>query len=563
MRIGGGGLASRRTPWRRIVITICLALIAGAITRQLLRAAEHAAEDLSATPTADEDADPRPLGNATATTSNRTIPSTPAMSTTSTRTVPSMPATSASSLNRTEPSTSPVPCPPVTLASLKAAALDIEEYANGLVIDIAEEYGDVDFLRSAIWTSPDTARALGSRLAAKLLLGTLSDCNDGSPPSSPRFAFGGYSVTVGRGNYHSQSWPNIAGARLGSLFKAMGNSLETNNHGHGGAPSLPYGWCLATILGDDADLVSWEFTLNEQKTRANSEVYLREALSLPSKPAVLFSDNRWTPRLNPRYTMLQQYSKQGWPVLVLDVMGALSLATARGINVSVALPEEGRRKSPLPLETLATLLPKMRLAQLGFKRIRENPDAILPLPGALRMSMKRLQEQGLVNVTVINGLGEEAPCTVSNWHPGWRIQKIAGDALALFVAGEIAKAVPTLLEEEFSYEAGAQNNERAVSKQLVAKLHSFLPSSSQPNYTLPTPGAGCGPGLLCRNDLSDSNYTKNILGRSPQVVACETSFEPRRQLDRGLFIGNGRWERTAPPADLTSIVHSRKCGVSS
>merc|ERR1711965_818965 len=99
----------------------------------------------------------------------------------------------------------------------------------------------------------------------------------------------------------------------------------------------------------------------------------------------------------------------------------------------------------------------MRLAQLGFKRIRENPDAILPLPGALRMSMKRLQEQGLVNVTVINGLGEEAPCTVSNWHPGWRIQKIAGDALALFVAGEIAKAVPTLLEEEFSYEAGAQN----------------------------------------------------------------------------------------------------------
>jgi hypothetical protein len=62
-------------------------------------------------------------------------------------------------------------------------------------------------------------------------------------------SFGGYSVTVGRGNYYHQSYPFVMEKVLQPLFKDMDLELIVRNSAIGGIPSFPYGWCLPNFFG--------------------------------------------------------------------------------------------------------------------------------------------------------------------------------------------------------------------------------------------------------------------------------------------------------------------------
>eukprot|EP00984_Skeletonema_dohrnii_P032179 scaffold25748_cov67-Skeletonema_dohrnii-CCMP3373.AAC.3 len=78
-------------------------------------------------------------------------------------------------------------------------------------------------------------------------------------------AFGGYSVTVGRGNHFEQSYPFIMEKILAPILALppLGVKLVVRNSAIGGIPSFPYGWCLPNFLGEDADAVSWDYGMNE------------------------------------------------------------------------------------------------------------------------------------------------------------------------------------------------------------------------------------------------------------------------------------------------------------
>lgn len=123
-------------------------------------------------------------------------------------------------------------------------------------------------------------------------------------------AFAGYSVTVGRGNHLEQSYPFVLEKILSPILQLspFNTKLIVRNSAIGGIPSFPYGWCLSNFLGDDSDLVSWDYGMNEGNGATGLESYLRQALLMPkSPPLFVLLDVKSGKRLN----MLQKYVDLG------------------------------------------------------------------------------------------------------------------------------------------------------------------------------------------------------------------------------------------------------------
>jgi hypothetical protein len=119
------------------------------------------------------------------------------------------------------------------------------------------------------------------------------------------FAFGGYSVTAGRGNFFSQSFPFVMKRMLDKPFKLAGIDLQLINAAIGGVPSFPYGWCLSNFWGADPDVVSWDYSMNEAGGIPEGlEAYLRHVLQLPRLPKLLVKD---THLASSRRDLIRQY----------------------------------------------------------------------------------------------------------------------------------------------------------------------------------------------------------------------------------------------------------------
>jgi hypothetical protein len=94
------------------------------------------------------------------------------------------------------------------------------------------------------------------------------------------FSFAGYSVTVGRGNHYEQSYPFVLERILQPLLLSELNiQLTVRNAAIGGIPSFPYGFCLPHFLGYDANVVSWDYSMNEGKGSTVLEAYIRQSQS--------------------------------------------------------------------------------------------------------------------------------------------------------------------------------------------------------------------------------------------------------------------------------------------
>ncbi len=96
-----------------------------------------------------------------------------------------------------------------------------------------------------------------------------------------RVAFGGYSVTAGRGNQFEQSFPFQLQRVLETAFKVSGiPELHVRNAAIGGCPAFPYGWCMTNFWGTEPDVVSWDYSMNEAGGLPEGlEAYVRHLLS--------------------------------------------------------------------------------------------------------------------------------------------------------------------------------------------------------------------------------------------------------------------------------------------
>ncbi|KAL7503421.1 hypothetical protein ACHAXN_001231 [Cyclotella atomus] len=122
-------------------------------------------------------------------------------------------------------------------------------------------------------------------------------------------SFGGYSVTVGRGNHFSQSFPFVFQRIIRPLLLSSLNiDLIIRNSAIGGIPSFPYGWCLPNFLGRDSHGISWDYGMNEGNGGEGLESYLRNGLSNIKQvlPMFVMVDMKKT-----RMNVLQYYVENG------------------------------------------------------------------------------------------------------------------------------------------------------------------------------------------------------------------------------------------------------------
>lgn len=125
-------------------------------------------------------------------------------------------------------------------------------------------------------------------------------------------AFGGYSITVGRGNNFTQSYPFIVQGILKPLLKSFGVDLVVRNAAIGGIPSFPYGWCMPNFLGEGADLIGWDFSMNEGNSAVGLEAYLRSGMMLNKlskniAPMLMMLDQK-----SARVNVLKKYVEMGY-----------------------------------------------------------------------------------------------------------------------------------------------------------------------------------------------------------------------------------------------------------
>lgn len=127
-------------------------------------------------------------------------------------------------------------------------ATDFDESIRSIRDTFAKRYGGEDqaykMLSRGIKTFGDESkRKLAVQHTAKRILRSAAS-------DDPTFvaSFGGYSVTVGRGNMFNQSFPFIMESVLKEPLKKLGVDLVVRNAAIGGIPSFPYGWCLSIFL---------------------------------------------------------------------------------------------------------------------------------------------------------------------------------------------------------------------------------------------------------------------------------------------------------------------------
>lgn len=173
--------------------------------------------------------------------------------------------------------------------------------AAGLRAQFAESYGGENAARALLergMTTFGTAHATACRIRRS------------RQQKRPfRFAFAGYSVTAGRGNYASQAYPMVLQKLLATSFSLLGIELQVRNAAIGGCPAFPYGWCLPQFLGPAPDVMSWDFSMNEAGgDPVGLEAYVRQVLRIPSRPLLIVKD---THLASARRQLLRDYVDSG------------------------------------------------------------------------------------------------------------------------------------------------------------------------------------------------------------------------------------------------------------
>lgn len=201
-------------------------------------------------------------------------------------------------------------------------------------------------LERGVKTAADTEDHAVQHTAERILRAVLkegdNDDKNGKESETKKnkftMSFGGYSVTVGRGNYFHQSYPFVMQNILKPLFEDLLNlELVVRNSAIGGIPSFPYGWCLPNFLGDDSDVISWDYGMNEGNGAEAFEAYLRQGVrNLSKRPMMIMLDNK-----RQRVDLLKAYYKNS---VLTD-----SIAVGRG-EVVKKLLEKDEKDRPVGLQ---------------------------------------------------------------------------------------------------------------------------------------------------------------------------------------------------------------------
>jgi hypothetical protein len=120
-----------------------------------------------------------------------------------------------------------------------------------------------------------------------------------------KLSFAGSSAVAGYGNYLKQTFPSIIADILTAPMEPLGIELEVRNAAIMDISSFPYGWCLNSFMGEEADVVSWDSSfMNRADTNAAFEAYLRRVVAMESAPMLIVREGAYS---EARRQILQKY----------------------------------------------------------------------------------------------------------------------------------------------------------------------------------------------------------------------------------------------------------------
>ncbi len=205
-------------------------------------------------------------------------------------------------------------------AKVPTNAKKIIQAASKLREDFASRYGGEKAARAILQKgiSSFAPNNNGMDVGVAYMAKRMQNARDEKRPFT--FGFAGYSVTAGRGNYFSQSFPFVMKHLLEPIMEEFGVDIHVINAGIGGVPSFPYGFCLNNFLKEDTslstststyplDVVSWDFSMNEANDAVEGmEAYIRQVLSMDQsvKPMLLVKDTHMAVN---RRGLIEQYVK--------------------------------------------------------------------------------------------------------------------------------------------------------------------------------------------------------------------------------------------------------------
>lgn len=318
-----------------------------------------------------------------------------------------------------------------------------------------------------------SVQATAHRLLRKLGGVTNGDGNDGGIGTTTAafvLSFAGYSVTVGRGNFLNQSYPMVLERILQPLLLSELNlHLTVRNAAIGGIPSFPYGFCMEHFLGHEADMVSWDYSMNEGSSGSASilEAYIRQShnqlgrssssasslsLSMSSSvpPMLLVLDTNAA-----RCNLVQKYAEAGLlPDALCVGMAKDSLGPQQKQWVDAAMAAKTLERKLAPLED------KSKTSEHNKSKnnaVVKSDATTTTSGGSLLLSTIPVGFQNW------HEFGAPPNCPGrGNWHPKYQEHALLGWMIAMYfvdaivVAKQIMHDNPTTWKTQFRDSAGVE-----------------------------------------------------------------------------------------------------------
>lgn len=189
----------------------------------------------------------------------------------------------------------------------------------------------------------------------------------------------GISTTAGHDCYHNQSYVSVFGRHMQTVLNVAGIKIEANNHGMGGMGPVPNTLCVEAIVGNDVDILVWDYMMMAPRGDCSVEFFTRAAQSMPSKPVVLmWQGGVWLPEtgkfnaknVQPKKSNDKQSCKGKWMVDAYASIGAHSADLARVLHYlaylgNVKALEKGT--DPLFMDPLKGTMPAQNFDEPPFE----------------------------------------------------------------------------------------------------------------------------------------------------------------------------------------------------
>ena len=348
-------------------------------------------------------------------------------------------------------------------------------------------------------------------------------------------SFGGSSVTAGHDSYFHEAYPQVFYDTMKPVFASLQVELVVRNQALGNNPCYPYDACTATHLGDDADLVTWEQSMNCGRDPRPVESFTRSAAAARKRPTVVYIASG-TPAWQPAdcVNITAAWLKTG-----------NKTASAQGILLAKPYKEVAAAAQLMRAMTFLNINAQssrgaVNLAEL-YRDAAPMAQSVLPLESYKCMG------------PYSPDFSTKSPGGGVAWHPGRKGHKLRADSLAfafLSILDEVVAYLETALPSSvFS---------SVISKELLdtANRHISRTASNSTREAAACSADVCGSEAQCYTDYQPrvkNALASRIVDSSPILLslprcAFNSTEEGRRSMQATLHALATRASPTAAPS---------------